>query len=124
MKGFPTIACEALDEHEANYKERPPQSFNVAANYLEATEQALQCKLKACSHVLLDEALGEELKNSALEVLLDPNDPMALQHSIRLLVKKGLIGAYADRLIELCNSPHLAKLSLDLPKQGLTGTSS
>ena len=124
---FPPSANAALEEHEATYKgtyaTHDAQWFNSAANYLEATKRALQCKLRACEHVLVlgaDEVTSEQ-RREAVGHLLDPSDAMALQHGVALVVKQGLVETHSAALEEVCESDHLAQLSLDLKGAQLTG---
>jgi hypothetical protein len=85
--GFPDSACQALANHEAVYKKHDreavgwvngldnPSWFNAAANYLSATEKVLQCKLTACSDILVaDNIMDPALREKAVRVLLDPSD--------------------------------------------------
>jgi hypothetical protein len=132
--GFPSSACIALNEHEAAYKNHDqtapgwseelddPAWYNAAANYLGATEKALQCKLKACSHVLLDPEASEGMEKEALQALLDPNDTIAMEHGVALVVKNdSLLEKYAHQLEEVSKSSSLARLSLNLKGAGMTG---
>ena len=125
--GFPQRAYQALTHHEAEFKygedRKDAEWFNVAANYLAATERVLQCKLKACSDVLVDASITDlALRESAVKILLDPSDGLALQHGINFIVKQELLEQYNTQLLEVCKSPLLNKLSLDLKGAGLTGT--
>jgi hypothetical protein len=60
MLGFPPSACRALDDHEAGYTAKDAHAagwFNVAANYLGATEAALQVRytlglVLPCTHYI------------------------------------------------------------------------
>ena len=135
LLGFPNAVCQSLDDHESAYKNHDckaaswldgledPSWFNVAANYLAATERVLQCKLKACSDVLVDASIADlALRESAVKILLDPSDGLALQHGINFIVKQDLLEQYNTQLLEVCESPLLNKLSLDLKGAGLTGT--
>jgi hypothetical protein len=125
--GFPQRAYQALTHHEAEFKygedRKDAEWFNVAANYLAATERVLQCKIKACSDVLVDASITDlALRESAVKILLDPGDGLALQHGIHFIVKQELLEQYNTQLLEVCKSPRLEKLSLDLKGAGLTGT--
>jgi hypothetical protein len=124
--GFPQRAYEALKRHEAEFKygedRKDAEWFNNAANYLSATKQVLQCKLEACSTIMLAEELPSEIQARALDVLLDPNDPMALQHGIVCVMQRRLSDQYAAKLEEVSDSKHLQGLSLhNLKGKGLTG---
>ena len=124
--GFPQRAYEALKRHEAEFKygedRKDAEWFNNAANYLSATKRALQCKLEACSTIMLEEELSSEIQARALDVLLDPNDAMALQHGIVCVMQRRLSDQYAAKLEEVSNSKHLQGLSLhNLKGKGLTG---
>jgi hypothetical protein len=135
LLGFPNTVCQSLDDHESAYKNHDCKAaswldglkdaswFNAAANYLAATERVLQCKLKACSDVLVDASITDlALRESAVKILLDPGDGLALQHGISFIVKQELLEQYNSQLLEVCKSPLLHKLSLDLKGAGLTGT--
>jgi hypothetical protein len=131
LLGFPPAAYRALNEHETAYRAkdgvyqdgRGPSWFNAAANYLGATEAALKCKLEACSYVMLDSSMDPCIKKTALDILLDPNDAMALQHGIAVVIKHGLLSVdtYAEKLAKVCSSPMLSHLSLSLKGFGLRG---
>jgi hypothetical protein len=90
--GFPPEACEVLRNHEAKMKSEhsgDPRWFSAAANYLSATKQALQCKLEACSYMMRQGQSGN-LQSTAVELLLNPDDAMALSHGITCVAKEGL----------------------------------
>jgi hypothetical protein len=106
LLGFPRAACYALDEHEKTHTKRQAKWFNSTANYMEATKMALQCKLAACEHVVLQcnyEAIANEgaitkehvrlgpMEAEALRILLDPTDAMALQYGILSIIKNGVL---------------------------------
>ena len=123
LLGFPDTATQALVKHEAEFKrgDRDPQWFNSAANYLDATERALRCKHRVCSAILLDQSASDTQRKKAIEVLLDPNDAMALKHGIACIFRHGLSDRYSQELEHVSTSPALKELALDLKGAGLTG---
>jgi HEAT repeat protein len=119
--GFPQEAYEALDNYKAQCKHEDPKTFNAAAKYLGATKQALQCKLEAYSYMMLQQESNAQEK--AAELLLNPDDAMALGHGIVHVWKNGLEFRYAPELEAVSASLNLPDLSLDLKGMGLEGSS-
>jgi hypothetical protein len=117
--GIPQEAYEALDNYKAQCKHEDPKTFNAAAKYLGATKQALQCKLEAYSYMMLQQESNAQKK--AAELLLNPDDAMALGHGIVHVWKNGLQVRYAPELKAVSACLHLPDLSLDLKGMGLEG---
>jgi Leucine-rich repeat (LRR) protein len=67
--------------------------------------------------------MDPSVKKIASDILLDPNDAMALQHGIAVVIKNELlrIDSYAAKLEEVCDSTELSRLSLSLKGLGLSG---
>jgi hypothetical protein len=88
-EGFPAKAWSDLNAHENNCSElREPIWFNTAANFLTATKEALQCKLRAYEYVL--GGTDKEAKKVAVRMLSNPNDALALESGISVLVRRDL----------------------------------
>ena len=73
--------------------------------------------------MLLGNDADKSHRQSAIEILLDPDDAMALQCGILLVVKQGWVedDEFVQPLKNVCSSPHLGTLTLDLKGAGFTG---
>ena len=101
-------------------KSKDSEWFNSATNYLSVTKEALQCKLAACSYMMRQGQSGS-LQSEAASILLNPDDAVALDQGITLVVKEGLHEQYASELDAVSVSPKLQELTVDLKGAGLKG---